>query len=525
MKGNGDLEPWKMLMNFPPPEYPFNFNHLNRGRLLLEAICTLCLLALFSVFIFQKQLQQQRQLEEVNTADAIRAIQKGMKRYVENHWQALVKGGLIDGTSVEAPPENDDPASPWVRTWTVAIDDAELARYLPQGFTSTGEFNQAFRVAIRRRHYKTSRQPVQVVVVSGDQNQRGTRFDDLAGNRIAAMVGSGGGYIPKDEFAASRGLSAGSAQGSLGLWSLDLNKNYGLNAEDLTPVRIVSTADFALEEVESPLWQGALFRELNDRFPNGNTMLTDIDMSGDADSRLAQGLAAGRPGFGLVNLGSLKYKVPDGAGGWKTENGFLIDAQKGQISFAPNPGSFSLDASNETMFLGKISLDKGNIATGKGDITTFQGNVGTNKGNIRTDEGDIRTDFGNLYTGRAGGLYIRDAANATSPTNILPTAAQFGGKINANGNIVSTTGTVRAAKVATIGTFCNAGEIASSSDGSTLACVKNKWNYLDNKPEGTCGFVLPNGGYTNTVIIGSYAIYGWTGHFRGIGGGTVGNLR
>jgi hypothetical protein len=83
----------------------FRFQSPHSGRLLLECLVALCVCALFSVFIFQKQVQQQRQLEEVGMAEAIRTVQRAMKRYVENNWQVLAKtGGSIGGVSVSAPP-------------------------------------------------------------------------------------------------------------------------------------------------------------------------------------------------------------------------------------------------------------------------------------------------------------------------------------------------------------------------------------------------------------------------------------
>jgi type II secretory pathway pseudopilin PulG len=50
--------------------------------LLIEAVAALALLAIFLGFIFQKQLQQQKQLDEVNTAEAIKVVSDSVKQYV-----------------------------------------------------------------------------------------------------------------------------------------------------------------------------------------------------------------------------------------------------------------------------------------------------------------------------------------------------------------------------------------------------------------------------------------------------------
>jgi hypothetical protein len=280
------------------------------GRLLLEAIITLCLFGLFSVFIFNKQFQQQRQLEEINTAEGIKTIQKAMKRYVEVNWEALLKGGMINGETIPAVPASGD-----VRT--VDISDPELANYLPQGFAADNAFNAGFKIAIKRKPHASGKQPVQVVVVSPNASKGGGKFNNLAGARIAAMVGSGSGYL--------RSGADGKATGTLGLWSLDV-RDYFTDAAVQEPVRVVSTTDFNLDEVENPLWKSALFREKVDGFPSGNAMLTDIDMTGD-------GTPGSKPG--IINLNALRYKDADGT----VKDGFLIDAANGEIRLtAMSPG-------------------------------------------------------------------------------------------------------------------------------------------------------------------------------------------
>ena len=79
------------------------------------------------------------------------------------------------------------------------------------------------------------------------------------------MVGSGGGVIRSGETEAS---------GTMGLWRLDsptLAAKF-TNPDDLQPVRIVATSDFALDEVENPLWKSVLFRENRSDFPDGNVL-------------------------------------------------------------------------------------------------------------------------------------------------------------------------------------------------------------------------------------------------------------
>jgi hypothetical protein len=122
----------------------------SRGRLTLEAIITLFFIfGLVPVFIFNQQLQQQRQLEEVNSAEAIKTLKDSVKRYVNVHWKALTNikdtdKHYINGVEVPPVPFEGD-------VWSVAIDDPELATFLPPGFSTSNTFNQTFKVVIKRR--------------------------------------------------------------------------------------------------------------------------------------------------------------------------------------------------------------------------------------------------------------------------------------------------------------------------------------------------------------------------------------
>jgi hypothetical protein len=283
---------------------------------------------MFTLFIFNKQRQQQEQVEEVNTADAIRAVETAMRGYIVSNWEALIKGGPINGVDVDPIPAEGDILS-------VDIADAELAGYLPQGFLIDNNFNQAFHIAIQRRDPTTTRMPIQTVIMSGRENKRGIPFDSLSGVRIAAMVGSGGGVIRRP---FNPGEQSGMAYGTLGTWQLDMKQYF--DPDLTTPVRLVSTVDFTLEDVEHPLRNSVLYREEMDRFPHGNEMvLTDIDMNGNA----------------MVDLRKLKYKVPNDTGDFDFEDGFIIDAENGSIRM-------KIKSETKTVAMGATHFDGANSA-------------------------------------------------------------------------------------------------------------------------------------------------------------------
>jgi hypothetical protein len=118
-----------------------------------------------------------------------------------------------------------------------------------------------------------------------------------------------------------------------------------------------------LDEVDDPKWNDVLFRKERGDFPDGNMMLTDIDMTGD-----------GTYAPGIINLNALRYYDASG----NTQDGFTIDAERGKVTFAPDPAKFSLDAANRKMVLGDITMDDGAI-TAKKDIVSEEGFVEAGK--------------------------------------------------------------------------------------------------------------------------------------------------
>jgi hypothetical protein len=373
--------------------------------LLLEAIVTLCLFGLFSLFIFQKQIQQRKELEEISIAEGIKAVQEATGKYVNDHWMALTKGGTINGVGIPAIPPGGD-------VIPIAIDDAELANFLPADFDQANTFNGAFRIAIKRK--PDAKKPIQAVVVSGNATKNGSRLDDMSGVRIAAMVGSGGGVIRSD------GMEA---KGTMGLWKLDGPTLAAMfaNPEDLEPVRVVATSDFALDELENPLWKSVLFRENRSDFPDGNTMLTDIDMAGEKDP------ATGKwKNNNIVNLNALRRKLPDGT----TEDVFTVDNDTGLVTFKKN-----------VKIEGRLT----------GAEAEFSGNV---KVGSLTSAGAVSGTTG-TFTGAVSGTM------GSFSGNVSGAAGTFSGVITSNAS-------------ATPGAACGGGQVAKSGT-STMICDKGKW--------------------------------------------------
>ncbi|GHU00675.1 hypothetical protein FACS1894186_1750 [Alphaproteobacteria bacterium] len=255
------------------------------------------------MFIFQKQLAQQKQLEEVNAAGAIRTLRDAVRSAV-----ALQRDDLL------AYPEG------------VTLRDA--SEFLPQ------EYFSGFRVAVRREGAKLS-----AVIVSPTSLGR-YALDNLSAARISSMLGASGGFVPSltDE-------PSSTANGTLGLWSLDINE---ISAEFADPVRIVVNIEFSeelgglpAEEKEKILYRTADYGQAS------NTMLTALFFNDgtkdtiriDPDGNIATvaGLSAGNGKFTVDSAGNMTA-----AGSLTLADGnFLVDPS-GAITAAG--GRFSVDA-------------------------------------------------------------------------------------------------------------------------------------------------------------------------------------
>ncbi|GHU02168.1 hypothetical protein FACS1894186_6320 [Alphaproteobacteria bacterium] len=350
------------------------------GRLLLETIICLVVLGMFSMFIFQKQLAQQKQLEEVNAAGAIRTLRDAVKASVASDKEAYPEG--------------------------VTLKDA--SEFLPQ------EYFSGFRVAVRREGAKLS-----AIIVSPTSLGR-YALDNLSAARISSMLGASGGFVPSltDE-------PSSTANGTLGLWSLDINE---ISAEFADPVRIVVNIEFSeelgglpAEEKEKILYRVADYGQAS------NTMLTALFFNDGTKDTIRIDPAAGTiEADGSITAGKLKLS-PDGS---ISAPGFSVGAN-GAIS------ALSLAAT------GPIS----------GTTGTFTGAV---KGTTGTFSGAVSGTTG-TFTGAVKG-----------------TTGTFSGAVS--GTTGTFSGIVRSTAAATVGAACNPGEIASDGSQSTLVCVKKKWS-------------------------------------------------
>ncbi|GHU01268.1 hypothetical protein FACS1894186_3640 [Alphaproteobacteria bacterium] len=345
------------------------------------------------MFIFQKQLAQQKQLEEVNAAGAIRTLRDAVKSAV-----ALQRDDLVGY------PEG------------VTLKDA--SEFLPQ------EYFSGFRVAVRREGAKLS-----AIIVSPTSLGR-YALDNLSAARISSMLGASGGFVPSltDE-------PSSTANGTLGLWSLDINE---ISAEFADPVRIVVNIEFSeetgglpAEEKEKILYRTADYGQAS------NTMLTALFFNdGTKDTIRIDPDGSFTNGAFTIN--------PDGS---ITNGSFTVDSA-GNLVAAGELAGGSLKVSSEGSF-GSITLGNGKFTVGAGgEIVTlgaFSGTSGKFSGALEAASGE--------FAGRVKGG-----------------AGEFSGN-------VESAKLVWAKETVVEGDPCEGGQIGSDSEGSTMLCFENEWGY------------------------------------------------
>ncbi|GHU01197.1 hypothetical protein FACS1894186_3450 [Alphaproteobacteria bacterium] len=396
------------------------------------------------MFIFQKQLAQQKQLEEVNAAGAIRTLRDAVKSAV-----ALQRDDLV------AYPEG------------VTLQDASA--FLPQ------EYFSGFRVAVRREGAKLS-----AIIVSPTSLGR-YALDNLSAARISSMLGASGGFVPSltDE-------PSSTASGTLGLWTLDMNS---IDAGLATPVRIVvnialsEAIDEFSEEKEKLLYRTSEYGQ------SSNTMLTSLFFSdGSSDTIILD------PAAGSVTGKSAEFSGAITAGGQVRGQAFSNSGGTWAVDASGNMGNanYTVGANGAVTFKaisGTTGTFSGAVSTGALTSTTgtfsgalkssagVSGTTGTFSagvsGTTGTFTGAVKGTTGTFSAGVSGTTGTFSGAvkgtTGTFSSGVSGTTGSFSGNLTSSG-------TVRSTKTSSVGAACNAGEIASDGDGTTLACVKKKWS-------------------------------------------------
>ncbi|MBQ8670977.1 MAG: hypothetical protein IJ525_00465 [Alphaproteobacteria bacterium] len=366
-----------------------------RGGLMIEALAMLGLIAVVTPTMYKKSAERTLEVEDINTAGAMRTYIGAVDAYIAANYSNLM--------------DKDIHASDYI-----TISNADLAAYLPYNFQagSLYEFGEPVAKVYRRSNNLTAF----VVYPAKSDAAKGIGQERTA--RIAALVGSNGGYIT--------GTSGGvKARGIGGIWKLE-GENYtnvfgGTAAAEPNVYSIVISSSNVVNG-ENLGEEGEQTKFLQRTKENGenqewrNTMRTDLYMGGNQNT--STGLdddgdeTKSQTKYSIRNINSLivgAEKVTDGEGN-EMDYGLFINKT------GTNPNAFIggtleaafNEANNKARFLvsdGDIDMNEhvttdnisGLYSTAPGEITvSVDGKVRVNEELIakQVDTGKVRaTEF------------------------------------------------------------------------------------------------------------------------------------
>ncbi|GHU00216.1 hypothetical protein FACS1894186_0240 [Alphaproteobacteria bacterium] len=412
------------------------------------------------MFIFQKQLSQQKQLEEVNAAGAIRTLRDAVKSAV-----ALQRDDLV--------------------TYPEGVTLKDASEFLPQ------EYFSGFRVAVRREGAKLS-----AIIVSPTSLGR-YALDNLSAARISSMLGASGGFVPSltDE-------PSSTANGTLGLWSLDMASIVpDIAAADISnaaaaPVRIVVNIEFSEEAAGLPAEEkGKLLYRTADYGQASNTMITSLFFSdGSADTiildpALGKLIAKTAEFSGALSAGGGKFSVDaDGNvnGGTGSFSGALTAASADFGSGAVKGGDFSGATGT---FTGAVTsgglaqmLPDGSFTNGQ--FTIHPSGAIVSNSTLSAAGGKFEVGAGGGFSAADGKFVVSDTGAFGGPKFAVGEDGAFGADgfyTDAAGNLIMA-GLIKGLAAASAGSPCNGGFLASSGT-DTLICKGGNWVFAGGNGE------------------------------------------
>ena len=230
-------------------------------------------------------MQQQKQLDEVNTAEAIKVVSDSLKNYLAANAASHSPGSV----TTLATPRTD---------FNSAFIDTAFAAFLPAGFS----FDK-FSAFVRNDAGKLS-----ALVVTDTEDFKGRPYSGTSAARIAALIGSQGGLLKGTDTKAA---------GNMGLWDMDVSSFSVSPTADLEQVRIVAAVDFDQDRVEElaadidDLRGKVLFRVPMPSIPNANVMETDLTFENGATKTLKIGNDGSLTGanFSVASNGNITAKA------------------------------------------------------------------------------------------------------------------------------------------------------------------------------------------------------------------------
>lgn len=338
----------------------FNKSILQQGGLMIEALAMLGLIAVVTPTMYKKSAERTMEVEDINTAATIRTITAAANDYVSANYSTIL-GDMVKNGEHER---------------RLNIDD--LGAYLPYGFE------------IKKALYNYDSANIKLAVSRPDGSNNLTTLmlfpakmnaDNGIGqertSRIAALIGSSGGYVTDSK----------KARGIGGIWKLEgdyFTKNFGNVDPHKYSIVTVSADTISASAGNEMDYSKYLQRGQDPDDTNSqwkNTMRTDLYMGGpEGPSEDVYREATGP--WSIRNIKSLIVGA-NTSGGKDGDGNDLADAGGYGLYVAPgaaNPNAYihgSVEAGNGQLNADENNLKYGNAGTDDAGNSLFGFNVDT----------------------------------------------------------------------------------------------------------------------------------------------------
>ncbi len=336
----------------------FNKSILQQGGLMIEALAMLGLIAVVTPTMYKKSAERTMEVEDINTAATIRTITAAANDYVSANYSTIL-GDMVKNGEHER-----------------KLDPKDLGAYLPYGFDiGKSLYNydgEHIQLSVSRP--EGSNNLTTLMLFPAKLNEENGIGQERT-SRIAALIGSSGGYV----------TDSNKARGIGGIWELSgdhYTKNFSsANKYSIVTVSADTISASAGNEMDYSkyLQRGKDPDDTNSQWKN--TMRTDLYMGGPEGSSEDVYREATGP-WSIRNINSLIVGA-NTSGGVDGEGNDLADAGGYGLYVAPgaaNPNAYihgSVEAGNGQLNADENNLKYGNAGTDEDGNSLFGFNVDT----------------------------------------------------------------------------------------------------------------------------------------------------
>lgn len=315
------------------------------GSLMVEALAMLALIALVTPILYKKAAERTTELQDINAASQMRVMIKAVDDYLRDNYQDIMRGQAPTNDCKGTKPNFADFATK--EDATAKVDLQQLCDYLPYGFLDAqgnvqGSYSfGSYQLAVKKHSSKNAKSSATLTgfIIADPKMKEGIPL--IRASRIAAMIGSNGGYTQGQK-----------GNGVQGIWTInDIKNELGLESKADGSIMAAS-----IQPVTdgSGLNENVLYRNEVPGYPNLNTMGTTLDLGS----------------HNIENVNQLIITADNAAGGNKDEALLLENGAGASIGgkLEAADGKFTVDGST-----GNVSTQGGlNVEQGadiKGDTT------------------------------------------------------------------------------------------------------------------------------------------------------------